>query len=70
MRDEYDEYPVCAECGEVLDIYMYEIEGEFYCDWCMKKKFQRDVDEWLEEQREIAYDTVMESKRAQAKDEA
>lgn len=50
------ENPVCCVCGEVLDIYMFIINGEHYCEYCMEKKFMKDVDEWMQEREEEIYE--------------
>lgn len=41
--------PVCAHCGEhIQDDYMYEHEGEYYCeecfDWYVKEEVKVPID--------------------------
>ena len=40
--------PHCECCGDPVDEYLWEIEGEFYCDDCAKEKFRRSVEDYLE----------------------
>ena len=50
-RWEYEEYlweqsrPICFQCGEhILDDYMWEFEGYYYCESCVAAHRQRIED--------------------------
>ena len=46
QEQELEKYPKCAQCGEpITDEYMYEIDGEYYCEECMNDLFRVDVEE-------------------------
>lgn len=37
--------PVCVECGEpIQDDYLYEINGEYVCEDCLKELYRKSVD--------------------------
>lgn len=43
-------YPVCAVCGKAItDDFLYHIEGDIYCEECMKDNFRRPTDDFMEE---------------------
>lgn len=35
--------PRCERCGEFIDDFVWEIDGEFLCDDCAKEKYRRSV---------------------------
>ena len=39
-----DSLPHCDRCGEFIDDFLWEIDGEFLCDDCAKEKYRRSVD--------------------------
>lgn len=64
MKDNYDlwcehdaeqeeareKLPKCSECGEeITDEYLYDIDGELYCDKCMKALFKKPVENYIKE---------------------
>ena len=42
-----DRLPCCDKCGEKVDDYVYDIDGEILCIECMIAKFRRDVEDYL-----------------------
>lgn len=39
--------PVCTECGEpIQDDFLYDINGDIYCEECMKDVFRRSSDNY------------------------
>ena len=40
-----DKLPRCCECDEpILDDYLYEINGEYICEHCLKEYYRKSVD--------------------------
>lgn len=39
--------PRCDSCKEVLDDYVYDIDGEILCIECMIAKYRRDVEDYV-----------------------
>lgn len=40
-----DKLPRCSECDEpIQDDYLYEINGEYICESCMKDNYRKPVD--------------------------
>ena len=40
--------PVCEKCGETIhDDDYYEIDNEILCEECMKEKYQRRTDDFV-----------------------
>ena len=50
---KYEErFPVCTICGEhILDDNLYDIEGEIYCEECLKECFLKDTEDYIEEDK-------------------
>lgn len=50
VRDSYhyeeqeSRYPVCCECDRTIADWYYEIEGNIFCEDCMKDIFRKDAD--------------------------
>ena len=42
-----DSLPHCDRCGEIIDDYVYEIDGLIYCMGCMDDKYRRNVEDYL-----------------------
>lgn len=42
-----DSLPHCDRCGEIIDDYVYEIDGLIYCMECMDDKYRRNVEDYL-----------------------
>ena len=42
-----DSLPRCDRCGEIIDDYVYEIDGLIYCMECMDDKYRRNVEDYL-----------------------
>lgn len=43
-------YPVCAVCGKpITDDYLYYIEGDTYCEDCVKDEFRQCTDRFIED---------------------
>lgn len=41
--------PKCCKCKRYIDDdFLYEIDGELYCEKCMKKEFRRYTDDFIE----------------------
>ena len=64
MLDNYDMYvrheakqnamlerlPVCCCCGKrIQDDVLYDINGDLYCEDCMKEEFMRSVDSYIDD---------------------
>lgn len=42
-----DSRPVCIECGEpIQDDFLYDINGDIYCEECMKDVFRQSTDNY------------------------
>lgn len=40
-----DKLPRCCECDEpIQDDYLYEINGEYICESCLKDNYRKSVD--------------------------
>ena len=39
-----ESFPHCDCCGEVIYEYLWEIDGETYCEDCLNENFRRSVD--------------------------
>lgn len=42
-----DSLPHCDRCGEIIDDYVYEIDGLIYCMECVDDKYRRNVEDYL-----------------------
>ena len=43
-------HPTCKVCGEhILDENLYEIDGEIYCEECLKDCFLKNTEDYIEE---------------------
>mgnify|MGYP007037194154 CR=1 FL=1 len=42
-----DRLPHCDNCNEVVDDYVFDIDGEILCIECMIAKYRRDVEDCL-----------------------
>lgn len=42
-----DSLPCCDCCGEKVDDYVYDIDGEILCIQCMIEKYRRDAEDYL-----------------------
>lgn len=37
-------FPVCECCGEpIQETYLYDIDGEFLCEYCVDRRYRREV---------------------------
>lgn len=46
--------PVCCECGNhITDEFYFEIDGNFYCEDCLRSNHRKDVEGYVREQEEI-----------------
>ena len=41
-----DRLPCCDCCGEKVDDYVYDIDGEILCIQCMIDKYRRDAEDY------------------------
>lgn len=42
--------PVCEFCGEpIQDDYLYDIDGEIYCEECMIEHFRKNTEKYMKE---------------------
>lgn len=50
-RCRFDGYPrCCGDCRErITDEYLYDINGDLFCESCMNEKFRHDADDWKNE---------------------
>ena len=44
QQDWEDSLPHCERCGEPIDDFKWEIDGEVLCDDCAREKYRRSVD--------------------------
>ena len=47
QREWEDKLPCCERCGEKVDDYVYDVDGEILCIECMITKFRRDVEDYM-----------------------
>ena len=41
--------PRCSYCDKrIQDDYLYDLDGDIYCEKCMNKQFRRQVDDYVE----------------------
>ena len=46
-RQEWeDTLPRCDECGEIMDDFAYEINGDLLCIQCVIEKYRRDAEDY------------------------
>lgn len=46
---EMEKYPVCCCCDKsITDDFLFYIEGDIYCEECMKDEFRRPTDDFIE----------------------
>ena len=48
QQDWEDSLPKCDHCKEIMDDYVFDIDGEILCIECMIAKYRRDVEDYLE----------------------
>ena len=42
QTEALEKYPECSLCGDhITDDYYYDIDGEIYCERCMKHEFRK-----------------------------
>lgn len=39
--------PKCDHCEEIMDDYVFDIDGEILCIECMIAKYRRDVEDYV-----------------------
>jgi hypothetical protein len=45
---ELEKCPECSVCGhKITDNYLYEIDGELYCEDCMNDRFQMSLEDYI-----------------------
>ena len=42
-----DSLPRCDHCGEPVDDYVYDIDGEILCIQCVIDKYRRDAEDYV-----------------------
>ena len=42
-----DSLPRCEGCGEPIDDYVYEIDGQILCLDCVNEKYRRDAEDYV-----------------------
>ena len=46
QTEDLKKRPVCCYCGEqIQDDFCYEINGEYYCEYCLDMHFRKAVDD-------------------------
>lgn len=45
LEEELENAPRCDKCGELLEAYHYDIDGEIICDDCLIEHYRRET-EW------------------------
>ena len=41
--------PVCDDCGEAInDDYYYEVDGDILCEECMRHRYRRFTEDYIE----------------------
>lgn len=49
-KDYEDHCPQCEFCGEYIqDEYLYDIDGDLYCEECMKERFRKPSEKYMKE---------------------
>ena len=42
--------PICDSCGErIQDDYLYDIDGELYCEECIIEHFRKPTEKYMED---------------------
>lgn len=42
--------PTCCKCGwQIQDEHYYDVDGEIYCEECIKDQFRRNTDDYRAE---------------------
>lgn len=50
LEREMERLPECACCGNrITDDFLFYIEGDVYCEECMKDNFRRPTDDFIKE---------------------
>lgn len=44
-----DSLPKCSECGETIEDYVFDIDGEILCYDCLCEKYRHDAEKYIEE---------------------
>jgi formylmethanofuran dehydrogenase subunit E len=39
--------PRCERCGETVDDYIYDVDGELLCIDCLNDKFRKNVEDYM-----------------------
>ena len=42
-----DSLPRCEHCGEPIDEFVWEIDGEILCDDCARAAYRHDVEDYV-----------------------
>lgn len=47
-EEELRRLPICVCCGEsIQDEHLYDIDGDIYCESCMKSEFRKSVTDYI-----------------------
>lgn len=47
---QLDRLPKCDICGEpIQDDYLYDINGDIFCEECLKGKFRKSVEDYCDD---------------------
>ena len=42
-----DKCPICEHCDKpIQDDYLYDVDGNIYCEKCMKELFRKDTEDY------------------------
>ena len=49
QEEESKKLPKCCECGERIDDdYLFDIEGDLYCEECIKKLYKKPMEDYMD----------------------
>lgn len=50
LEDALNQLPKCVDCGEpIQDDDLFDIDGDLYCEECMKANFKKSVEDYIKE---------------------
>ena len=50
QQEALKQLPTCTNCGEpIQDDYLFDVDGELFCEECMKVNFKKSVENYIKE---------------------
>lgn len=46
---EIEKLPVCCDCGDHIQDDLYDIDGDLYCEDCMRINFKKPLEDYIKE---------------------